>query len=66
MKNSRIHTKETETLSLYLPLLLYNLFVAPMLFSCAKETESEREREIWRTNNKIIAVRRVKKRWNKR
>ena len=25
----------TVTLSLYLPLLLYNLFVAPMLFSCA-------------------------------
>ena len=25
----------TVTLPLYLPLLLYNLFVAPMLFSCA-------------------------------
>ena len=25
----------TVTLSLYLPLLVYNLFVAPMLFSCA-------------------------------
>ena len=30
---------------------------------CAKETESEREREISRNNNKIIAIRRVKGRY---
>ena len=30
---------------------------------CAKETESERESEIWRSNNKITAIRRVKGRY---
>ena len=31
---------ETVTFPLYLPLLLYNLFVAPMLFSCANTFQS--------------------------